>query len=160
MDYPRPAFAMSLDALQIQKILPHRYPFLFIDRVVEVEPGERIVAEKLVSQNEPILQGHFPGFPIFPGVVQVEAMAQASALLANLSGAFNSETHNCLFIGIQEAKFRSPVVPGEVLTIEVKALRLGRIGRFEGLCRVGDVVKSSAKFTAVMQPKDSGGDAS
>lgn len=151
---------MTLDAVQIQKILPHRYPFLFIDRVVEVEPNERIVAEKLVSQNEPILQGHFPGFPVLPGVVQVEAMAQASAILASLSGAFDSETQNCLFIGIQEAKFRAPVVPGEVLTIEVKALRIGRVGRFEGIVKVGDEVKSSAKFTAIIQPKDQGGDAS
>lgn len=151
---------MTLDAVQIQKILPHRYPFLFIDRVVEVEPNERIIAEKLVSQNEPILQGHFPGFPVLPGVVQVEAMAQASAILASLSGAFDSETQNCLFIGIQEAKFRAPVVPGEVLTIEVKALRIGRVGRFEGIVRVGDEVKSSAKFTAIIQAKDQGGDAS
>jgi len=151
---------MTLDAVQIQKILPHRYPFLFIDRVVEVEPNERLVAEKLVSQNEPILQGHFPGFPVLPGVVQVEAMAQASAILANLSGAFDSATQNCLFIGIQEAKFRAPVVPGEVLTIEVKALRLGRVGKFEGIVKAGDEVKSSAKFTAIIQPKDKGGDAS
>ncbi len=151
---------MTLDAVQIQKILPHRYPFLFIDRVVEVEPNDRIVAEKLVSQNEPILQGHFPGFPVLPGVVQVEAMAQASAILASLSGAFDSATQNCLFIGIQEAKFRAPVVPGEVLTIEVKALRIGRVGRFEGVVKVGDEVKSSAKFTAIIQPKDQGGDAS
>ena len=126
MDYPRPALVMPLNALQIQKILPHRYPFLFIDRVVEVEAGERILAEKLLSQSEPILQGHFPGFPVLPGVVQVEAMAQAAAILANQSGHFDPETHHCLFIGIQEAKFRAAAVPGEVLSIEVKALRLGR----------------------------------
>ena len=159
MDYPRPAFAMPLDALQIQKILPHRYPFLFIDRVVEFEAGERLVAEKLISQSEPILQGHFPGFPVLPGVIQVEAMAQAAAILANLSGHFDPETHHCLFIGIQEAKFRAAAVPGEVLTIEVKAVRMGRVGKFDGVVRCGEETKSSAKFTAVMQPKDRGGDA-
>ncbi len=144
---------MLLDAIAVQDILPHRPPFLFIDRVVSIE-GDTIIAHKAVSACEPVLQGHFPGNPILPGVVQVEAMAQAAVLLVGKLGKFDSERDNCLFIGIQEAKFRQPVLPGELLEIEVKAVRLGRIGKFEGVVRVGDTVKSQAKFTAVIAPKE------
>ncbi len=146
-----------LDAVQIQELIPHRYPFLFLDRVVEV--GEdTIVAQKLVSAADPILQGHFPGNPILPGVVQVEAMAQAAVVLAAQLGVFNPKTQVCYFMGINEAKFRAPVRPGEVLNISVKALRTGRIGKFEGEVRAGDEVKSSAKFTAIIEalPTDDG----
>jgi 3-hydroxyacyl-[acyl-carrier-protein] dehydratase len=144
---------MALDINQIQAMLPHRYPFLFIDRVVAWEPNASIVARKLVSMSDPILQGHFPGNPIMPGVVQVEAMAQAAALLAQLSGAFDPSTQLCLFTGIQDAKFRAPVVPGDVLDIEVNAERLGRIGKFSGAISVDGAPRSSAKFTAVIGPR-------
>jgi len=144
---------MLLDAVQIQKILPHRFPFLFVDRVISAVPGESLVAQKLVSMSDPILQGHFPGHPILPGVVQVEAMAQAGVVLAHLSGLFDPELHHCFFVGIQEAKFRAPVVPGEVLTIEIKALRLGRLSKLSGEIRAGEQIKSSATFTAVIDAK-------
>jgi 3-hydroxyacyl-[acyl-carrier-protein] dehydratase len=144
---------MAIDVTQIQRMLPHRYPFLFIDRVVSWESQQSIHARKLVSISDPILQGHFPGNPIVPGVVQVEAMAQAAALLAQLSGTFNPDTQLCLFMGIQEAKFRAPVVPGDVLDIEVTALRVGRIGKFSGEIKVDGEVRSSAKFTAIIQPR-------
>lgn len=150
---------MTIEAPALQRILPHRYPFLFLDRVLEIVQGERIVARKCVSVSDPLLQGHFPGNPILPGVVQVEAMAQAAVVLASASGHFDAAIHNCLFIGIQEAKFRAPAVPGEVLRIEVKALRIGRVGKFSGEIRVGDVLKSSATFTAIIEPKTKGGDA-
>jgi len=146
--------------VEIQKILPHRFPFLFIDAVesvdLEAEGGPSIVALRLISNSDPILQGHFPGFPVVPGVLQVETMAQAAVVLAHLAGKFDQNTHHCFFMGIEKARFRAPVVPGERLEVHVKALRLGRIGKFEGEVRVGDELKSNAIFTAVMQPKDKG----
>lgn len=146
-----------LDAVAIQKILPHRYPFLFVDRVVEVRAGELIVAEHLVSMSAPILQGHFPGHPILPGVVQVEAMAQAAVILAHESKLFDPDKHLCYFIGIQEAKFRAPARPGEVLRITVKAERLGRVGKFSGEIAAGDEIKSSASFTAIIDARNKEG---
>lgn len=143
-----------LDSQAITQLLPHRYPFLFIDRVVEIVPGEKIVAQKMVSHSDPILQGHFPGNPILPGVVQVEAMAQAAVILAAKSDVFDAETQVCLFAGINEAKFRKPVRPGEVIEIIVEAKRLGKIGKFEGEVRGEDGVKSSGKFTALIVPKE------
>lgn len=148
---------MTLDALQIQAILPHRYPFLLIDRVLEVVANERVLARKLVSMSDPILQGHFPGFPVMPGVLQVEAMAQAAVVLAHVSGHFDPAIHNCLFVGIQDAKFRAPVVPGDVLDIEVVAQRLGRLGKFSGEIRCDGKVRSSAIFTAIVEPKRADG---
>jgi 3-hydroxyacyl-[acyl-carrier-protein] dehydratase len=144
---------MKLNGLDVQAILPHRFPFLFIDNVMECVEGESIHCQKMVSNSDPILQGHFPGNPILPGVVQVEAMAQAAVVLANLSGAFDPEKHVCLFMGIKEAKFRNPVRPGEVLDIRITAERLGRIGKFVGEIRCGDEVKSSGKFTAIIDAK-------
>jgi 3-hydroxyacyl-[acyl-carrier-protein] dehydratase len=141
---------MPLDSAQIHAMLPHRFPFLFIDRVVEWEVGAWIHARKLVSHSDPILQGHFPGNPIVPGVVQVEAMAQAAVILAQLSGGFDPTTQLCLFMGIQEAKFRSLAVPGDVLDIRVTAERLGKIGKFSGEIKADGAVRSSAKFTAIV----------
>lgn len=150
---------MVLDAVQVQSILPHRYPFLFIDRVVEI--GEDTIhAQKLVSISDPILQGHFPGNPILPGVVQVETMAQAAIVLAHAVGQFDPETQICFFMGIQEAKFRAPVVPGDLLDVMVRAERLGRIGKFVGEIRCGDAVRSSAKFTAIVEKKPEAGSGS
>ncbi len=147
---------MAIDAAEIQSILPHRYPFLFIDRVLEVVPDEAIVAEHMVSMSSGILQGHFPGHPVLPGVIQVEAMAQAAVVLAHQSKRFDAQLHHCYFIGIKEAKFRGVVAPGDTLQIRVRAERLGRVGKFSGECYVGDELKSSAVITAVIEPKDKG----
>ena len=144
---------MPLDITQIQQMLPHRYPFLFIDRVLDWQVEKQIHARKLVSMSDPILQGHFPGNPIVPGVVQIEAMAQAAALLAQLSGVFDPARQLCMFVGIQDAKFRAPIVPGDVLDIHVEALRIGRIGKFAGRIEVDGTERSSAKFTAIIEKR-------
>src|SRR5262245_37903348 len=121
----------EISAREIEAILPHRYPFLLVDRVREVGP-ERIVAVKNVSFNEPFFQGHFPGMPIMPGVLQVEAMAQTGAILAARTAAFDPVKQVVLFVGIDGVRFRKPVTPGDQLVIEVVPLRKGRIWKMKG----------------------------
>jgi 3-hydroxyacyl-[acyl-carrier-protein] dehydratase len=111
----------SLSITEIQAILPHRYPFLLIDRVIEIERKRRIVALKNVTINEPFFSGHFPGFPIMPGVLIVEAMAQAGGALL-LTEIPDREQKLMVFTGIEKAKFRRPVVPGDQLRIEVEVV--------------------------------------
>jgi len=115
---------MELRIAEIMRILPHRYPFLLVDRVIEVDPGRRIVALKNVSINEPFFTGHFPGSPVMPGVLTVEAMAQAGAILGLLDRK-PDELQNALvyFMGIDEARFRRPIVPGDQMRIQVEVLR-------------------------------------
>lgn len=115
---------MDLRIAEIMRILPHRYPFLLVDRVVEVDPNKRIVAVKNVSINEPFFSGHFPSAPVMPGVLTVEAMAQAGAILGLLDRK-PEELENALvyFMGIDEARFRRPIVPGDQLKIVVEVLR-------------------------------------
>lgn len=113
--------AKTMDILEIMSILPHRYPFLLIDRVVEIERKQRIVAIKNVSFNEPQFQGHFPDYPIMPGVLMVEAIAQAGGALL-LTEIPDRENKLMVFTGIDSAKFRRPVVPGDQVRIEVKVL--------------------------------------
>ncbi|MGH9579099.1 MAG: 3-hydroxyacyl-ACP dehydratase FabZ, partial [Terriglobales bacterium] len=116
-----PAEATTLDITQIQRILPHRYPFLLIDRVVSLTRKQRIVALKNVSANEPHFAGHFPGFPIMPGVLIVEAIAQAGGALL-LTEVPDREGKLMVFTGIERARFRRPVIPGDQLRIEVEVL--------------------------------------
>jgi 3-hydroxyacyl-[acyl-carrier-protein] dehydratase len=111
----------GLDIVEIQKLLPHRYPFLLIDRVLEMTPRKRIVAIKNVSVNEPFFAGHFPGFPIMPGVLIVEALAQAGGALL-LCEIPDRHSKLMVFTGIERAKFRRPVVPGDQLRFEVEVL--------------------------------------
>src|SRR5213079_2816568 len=108
----------TLDITEIQAILPHRYPFLLIDRVIEIERKKRIVAIKNVTANEPFFSGHFPGYPIMPGVLIVEAMAQAGGALL-LTEIPDRDRKLMVFTGIDKAKFRKPVTPGDQLRIEV-----------------------------------------
>ena len=110
-----------LDILEIQRILPHRYPFLLIDRVIEITRRQRIVAIKNVTVNEPHFNGHFPGYPIMPGVLIVEAIAQAGGALL-LAEIPDRENKLMVFTGIERAKFRKPVVPGDQLRIEVEVV--------------------------------------
>ncbi len=118
---PSPSPKVVFDVTAIQGILPHRYPFLLIDRVVEIVPGKRLVALKNVTANEPFFQGHFPGYPLMPGVLIVEAMAQAGGTLL-LSQIEDRANKLMVFTGVDRAKFRRPVVPGDQLRIEVDVL--------------------------------------
>src|SRR5438046_2361668 len=117
----QPAVPTTMDILEIMSLLPHRYPFLLIDRVVEMVPRQRIVAIKNVTFNEPHFQGHFPGYPIMPGVLMVEAIAQAGGALL-LSEIPDRDQKLMVFTGIERAKFRKPVTPGDQLRVEVDVL--------------------------------------
>jgi beta-hydroxyacyl-ACP dehydratase FabZ len=132
---------------QILGLLPHRYPFLLIDRVLELT-DDKVVALKNVTVNEPYFQGHFPGVPVMPGVLQIEAMAQAGGILASRSVDFDPKTHVMLFMAIDAVKFRKAVVPGDQLHIEVVPLRKGKIFKMKGEVRVDGNVVSSAEFLA------------
>lgn len=145
--------AQVLKAEQILGLLPHRYPFLLIDRVLEVT-DDKVIALKNVSINEPYFQGHFPGVPVMPGVLQVEAMAQAGGILASRAVAFDPATHVMLFMGIDSVKFRKAVVPGDQLHIEVVPLRKGKIFKMKGEIRVDGQVVSSAELLAGLVPRD------
>jgi 3-hydroxyacyl-[acyl-carrier-protein] dehydratase len=143
-----------LDIVAIERILPHRYPFLLVDRVDEIGE-ERIVARKMVSRNEPFFNGHFPGHPVMPGVLIIEALAQAGALLAAHVTAFSPETHVVYFMAIDNARFRKPVVPGDMLTLDVVPLRKGKaIWKLKGEAKVGDVVVAEAEMMASIQPRE------
>jgi 3-hydroxyacyl-[acyl-carrier-protein] dehydratase len=122
--------AMPVDVERIQALLPHRYPFLLVDRVLELEPNQRVLAVKNVSINEPFFQGHFPGHPVMPGVLVLEALAQAGGLLTQLSaaaaGAVNGEEKLFYLVKIDNARFSRMVVPGDRLMLEVKLKRMIR----------------------------------
>src|SRR6266513_1553668 len=127
---------------QILALLPHRYPFLLVDRVLELT-DDKVVALKNVTVNEPFFQGHFPGVPVMPGVLQIEAMAQAGGILASRAVSFDPNTHVMLFMAIDAVKFRKAVVPGDQLHIDVVPLRKGKICKMKGEIRVDGQVVSS-----------------
>ena len=119
---------LPLTYTEITEILPHRYPFLLVDRIIELEPYKSVVGIKNVTANEPFFQGHFPGEPIMPGVLIMEAMAQVGGILARLSipGVMERETGNPIrFVAMDKVKFRRPVIPGDQLRFEIEPLRVG-----------------------------------
>ena len=123
-----PAMTLPLNVEQIQQLLPHRYPFLLVDRVIEIVPDVSVVALKNATINEPFFQGHFPGHPVMPGVLIVEAMAQAAGLLTQISRRMKGDNGSPLFylVKIDNARFNAPVVPGDQLRLEVSQKRLVR----------------------------------
>lgn len=127
---------LPLGAAEIRELIPHRYPFLLVDRIDELEPGVRAAGVKNVSQNEPFFQGHFPDYPVMPGVLIIEALAQVGAVGVMAGGEHREKL--ALFAGIDGVRFRRQVVPGDVLGLEVEILRLkGRVGRGKGRASVG-----------------------
>jgi len=136
---------------EIAAILPHRYPFLLVDRVISFETGQKMVALKNVTINEPFFQGHFPGHPIMPGVLIIEAMAQVGGVLAYKS-AKGKEGQLVYFLGIDKAKFRKPVLPGDQLRIEVEVLRQRPpYWKLKGMAYVGEQLVSEAEFKAMLE---------
>lgn len=145
---------MTLTIQEILDFLPHRYPFLLLDRVVEFEPAKRLVAIKNVTINEPFFQGHFPGYPIMPGVLVVEAMAQAGGIIIMHELPDRAEKL-VVFTGIERARFRRPVTPGDQLRIEVNVLSFRpRAGRIEGKAFVDGKLACEATLSCHVVPRN------
>ncbi|MFC1881584.1 3-hydroxyacyl-ACP dehydratase FabZ [Thermodesulfobacteriota bacterium] len=134
---------------KIMQFLPHRYPFLLVDRVLELEPGVRIVALKNVTINEPFFQGHFPGQPVMPGVLIIEAMAQAGGLLAYESGPGDKHGQLIYFMGMDKVRFRKPVVPGDQLIFEARILKMRtKVAKMAGTAFVDNQLVAEAELMA------------
>jgi len=146
-----------LDIQQIKEYLPHRYPFLLVDRVIECEPGKRLLAIKNVTFNEPFFQGHFPGLPIMPGVLIIEALAQATGLLAgNTAPDVLGKGKTYYLVGIDKVRFKRPVVPGDQLKLEVSYLRHKRnIWQFDCRAQVEDELVASAEIMCAAAEQNS-----
>ncbi len=139
-----------MEILDIMEILPHRYPLLLVDRIVEFEEGKRIVGIKNVSVNEPVFQGHFPGFPLFPGVYILEAMAQVGGILMIRSLNLEIGKYAVVFAGIDGARFKRPVFPGDQLVMELETISLKKtLSKMKGTARVdGQVVAEAVLYAA------------
>jgi len=139
----------TLDILDIMRRLPHRYPFLLIDRIIRIVPGESIVALKNVTMNEPFFQGHFPSQPVMPGVLIVEAMAQAGGVLASESRAAEQPGAIIYFMGMDQVRFRRPVVPGDQLFLEARVLKMrSKVAKMAGRALVNDKLVAEAELMA------------
>lgn len=139
----------ELDVNEIMKLLPHRYPFLLVDRVTSFELGRTILAHKNVTINEPFFQGHFPGRPVMPGVLMIEALGQAAGVLALLSMGPDVSKGGIFLMSVDKAKFRRPVVPGDRLDLKVDIVRAGsKFYKFRGEALVGDQKAVESDFTA------------
>jgi len=146
-----------MDVHAIEAVLPHRYPFLLVDRVVEFEPMKRLVALKSVTINEPFFAGHFPGHAVMPGVLVLEALAQASALLAKKSLGERTDDQVTYLMAIDKARFRKPVVPGDRLELRVEIVKhRGAIWRESGTALVDGHVVAEAEFMAMLVDRKKG----
>ncbi|HSP81979.1 MAG TPA: 3-hydroxyacyl-ACP dehydratase FabZ [Myxococcaceae bacterium] len=144
-----------MDILEIQQLLPHRYPFLLVDRVVEMVPGQKLVAFKNVTMNEPFFNGHFPGHPVMPGVLILEALAQASAILAYKSEGMDPTQKVSYLMSVDGARFRKPVVPGDRLQLNIEVSRhKGAIWKTKGTATVDGVKVAEGEFLATVVDKD------
>lgn len=141
-----------MDIQNIMKHLPHRYPFILVDRILEMEPNKRVVGLKNVTINEPFFQGHFPSSPIMPGVLILEAMAQAAGVLAIASLAKGSEGALMYFMGLDQVKFRKMVVPGDQLILDLHVLKKrAKIMKLEGVAKVDGQVVAEAQLMATIE---------
>ena len=139
----------AYDIQKIMEFLPHRYPFLLVDRVIELVPGDKIIALKNVTINEPFFQGHFPVQPVMPGVLIIEAMAQAGGLLAYESSTADNHGQLIYFMGMDKVRFRKPVVPGDQLIIESKILRMRtKVAKMAGTAFVDNQLVAEAELMA------------
>jgi 3-hydroxyacyl-[acyl-carrier-protein] dehydratase len=145
--------AAVMDVNDIMRYLPHRYPILLVDRIVAIEPGKSIRGIKNVTMNEPFFQGHFPSYPVMPGVLVIEALAQVAAILAHLIADTKPDTQSLIFFaGIDGARFRRQVVPGDRLTLEADVVRMVHgIGKFRTRARVGDEIAAEAELMAAVR---------
>ncbi len=143
-----------MDIVEIMKIIPHRYPFLLVDKIVEFEPKKRIVGIKNVTMNEPFFQGHFPGHPIFPGALLIEAMAQVGCILMFKSFDISPEEYVVYFMGIDKARFRKPVRPGDTVkfVLEPKVIK-SRMSKMKGEAFVGEDLVCDAEIMAMITRK-------
>ena len=141
-----------IDCIEIQKILPHRFPLLLVDRISELQPKKMAVGIKNVTINEPFFQGHFPGYPVMPGVLIVEAIAQVAGILAFKSGAKGDSVY---FMSIEKAKFRKPVIPGDQLRLEVKVIKQrGNVWKCAGDAYVEGKLVAEAELTAMVSGEE------
>ena len=142
----------SYDVVGIQKLIPHRYPFLLIDKAINIDHGKSIVGIKNVTYNEPFFSGHFPGHPVMPGVLIVEAMAQAAAVLVVHSMGESAHGKIVYFMSVESCKFRKPVVPGDVLMFHCEAKRSrGNVWKFDGVACVDGVKVAEATYSAMIR---------
>jgi 3-hydroxyacyl-[acyl-carrier-protein] dehydratase len=139
----------TLSTVEIQAAIPHRYPFLLVDKVDIIEEGKKAVGTKGVTINEEFFQGHFPGHPIMPGVLVIEALAQTACVMLMSKGGLEGKI--AYFLGIEGAKFRNPVTPGSLLKLEVEVLKLGgRSGKFKGTATIDGKVATQAQMSFVL----------
>ena len=141
--------------MNIQNYLPHRYPFLLIDKVIDIKKNKSIIAQKNVSNNEPFFQGHFPGYPVFPGVLLLEAMAQATAILDIESNDRDMSKQLYYFVGIDKARFKKQVVPGDIIIITAKLNQSkSDIHKFSSECHVNDEVVCTSELIGAIRSKN------